>query len=61
MITFTSYGGSSGDVTGSKHLLKIDNEQYLLDCGMFQGSQENELRNLEKFEFDINKIKVVLL
>lgn len=61
MITFTSYGGSSGDVTGSKHLLKIDNEQYLLDCGMFQGSQENELRNLKKFEFDVSKIKAVLL
>lgn len=45
MISFTSRGASSGEVTGSKHELRIDDEVYLLDCGGWQGSQELEAQN----------------
>lgn len=61
MISLTSYGGCDGNVTGSKHLLQIDNEQYLVDCGFFQGGQPLELKNREPFAFDASKIRAVLL
>lgn len=61
MISLTSYGGCDGNVTGSKHLLQIDNEQYLVDCGFFQGGQSLEMKNREPFAFDTSKIRAMLL
>lgn len=61
MISFISYGGSSGIVTGSKHLLKIDNEEYLIDCGFYQGSQELEQKNKEPFKFIPKNLSAILL
>lgn len=65
MIKLISYGAShengKGEVTGSKHLLNVNGEQYLIDCGMLQGSQENELKNKENFKFAPSKVKAMLL
>ena len=36
-ITFL---GAAGYVTGSKHLLEINNKKILLDCGLYQGRNE---------------------
>lgn len=46
MITLTSFGGA-GEVTGSKHELKIDDELYLIDCGSWQGGFSTEAQNQE--------------
>jgi metallo-beta-lactamase family protein len=54
-----SYGGVEF-VTGSKHLLQVNNKHILIDCGMFQGSPELEKQNLEKFSF-IKELDFVLL
>lgn len=60
MISLTSYG-AAGEVTGSKHVLKIDDEEFLIDCGMWQGPQEDEQKN-RSFEFKKAKnLKAVLL
>lgn len=61
MITFTSYGGSSGNVTGSNHALQINNDKFILDCGFFQGNQDLEKRNQEPFKYDPSKVDAVLL
>ena len=32
--------GGAGTVTGSKTLLEVDYNKYLIDCGLFQGLKE---------------------
>jgi metallo-beta-lactamase family protein len=57
-----SFHGAAGTVTGSKHMISLDNgRQVLLDCGLFQGlGRETEGLN-EKFGFNPEKIDVLLL
>lgn len=53
------YGGA-GCVTGSCHILTIKNKTYLLDCGLFQGSDGNNGAN-ETFPFNPKDINGVIL
>ncbi|MGZ3852629.1 MAG: MBL fold metallo-hydrolase [Flavisolibacter sp.] len=57
-----SFHGAARTVTGTKHLIKLDNgKQILLDCGMFQGlGKETDALN-EHFGFNPDKIHAVLL
>ncbi len=59
-MRITSYG-AAGEVTGSCHLVEIDGYRLLLDCGMIQGSNEQERRNREPFPFDPDSIDMVVL
>ncbi|TDH26053.1 MBL fold metallo-hydrolase [Segetibacter sp. 3557_3] len=57
-----SFHGAARTVTGTKHLIKLDNgTQILLDCGMFQGmgTQTDELNR--NFGFDPRDINYLLL
>jgi metallo-beta-lactamase family protein len=54
------YGAASG-VTGSCHILRVGQRQVLLDCGLIQGSREEEARNGEPFPFDPAEIDAVVL
>lgn len=58
MAYYTAQGAAL-EVTGSCHHLKIGKIQILVDCGMFQGKDE-EL-NYEEFGFDPKKIDYVIL
>ncbi len=58
MITIQSYGATK-EVTGSCHIMKIDNKRIMIDCGMFQG--EYEEHNQDPFEFDPKQIDALLL
>ncbi len=58
MAFYTSYGAAE-EVTGSCHLLQINNTNILIDCGMFQG-EESEL-NFEPFRFDPSKIDYLIV
>lgn len=56
------FHGAAKTVTGSKHLVKVsDNQQILLDCGMFQGmGRQTDTLNAE-FGFNASSITCVLL
>ena len=56
-----SFHGAARSVTGSRHMIDAGKTRILLDCGMFQGSEELELLNYEDFKFDAQKIDFVLL
>lgn len=58
MAYYTAQGAAL-EVTGSCHHLKIGKIQILIDCGMFQGKDE-EL-NYEEFGFDPKEIDYLIL
>ncbi len=53
--------GAAGEVTGSCHILKVNGYHLLLDCGLIQGSRQDEARNRGPFPFDVGKIDAVVL
>ncbi len=59
-INFKSYG-ACGEVTGSKHFLKVDDKTLMIDCGMFQGKRDESYDKNHKLLFDPAKIDAVLL
>lgn len=57
-----SFHGAARNVTGSKHLITLDNgTQILLDCGMFQGMGEQTDELNEHFGFDPAKVDYLIL
>ena len=56
-----SFHGADRDVTGSCHLVECTGHRILIDCGLYQGSREEEKANEEPFPFDIHKIDAVVL
>jgi metallo-beta-lactamase family protein len=57
-ITFL---GAAGEVTGSCSLIEINEQKFLVDCGMFQGSEFADSRNGEPFAFDPKEIRAVFV
>jgi metallo-beta-lactamase family protein len=57
-ITFL---GAAGTVTGSKYLLEAEGKRLLVDCGLFQGSNELEQRNWNNPPVDPATIDWVVL
>ncbi|MGB5386036.1 MAG: MBL fold metallo-hydrolase [Eudoraea sp.] len=53
--------GASGTVTGSKFCLETDEQNILIDCGMFQGRKDLRRSNWEPLPFLADSIDVVLL
>jgi metallo-beta-lactamase family protein len=53
--------GAAGRVTGSCHLLRFDGRLVLLDCGMIQGSRDDEELNAGGFPFDPEQVDAVVL
>lgn len=56
-----TFCGAAGTVTGSCHLLDLENKKVLLDCGMFQGGSEADEMNYDQFEFDPAEIDILIL
>ncbi|MCY6959407.1 MBL fold metallo-hydrolase RNA specificity domain-containing protein [Clostridium brassicae] len=52
--------GAAKCVTGSCHILKINNKIVLLDCGLYQGKDAREKGN-EEFNFDPKAVDYVIL
>ncbi|MDD7764555.1 MAG: MBL fold metallo-hydrolase [Peptoniphilaceae bacterium] len=53
--------GASGTVTGSCYLIETVNEKFLIDCGMFQGSKDEENLNYEPFDFNVFELDFCIL
>ena len=57
-----SFHGAARTVTGSKHLVQLDNnENFLLDCGLFQGMGRDTDSLNAKFGFDPAQLDYVIL
>jgi metallo-beta-lactamase family protein len=57
-----SFHGAARTVTGSKHLLTLDNgKKILLDCGMFQGLGHDTQKLNDHFGFNPSEVDVLLL
>ncbi len=55
-----TFNGAAQVVTGSCHLVEIGGVKFLLDCGLFQGSEELEELN-PKLTFDPGEVDFVIL
>jgi metallo-beta-lactamase family protein len=53
--------GAAGTVTGSKYLIKFNNKNILVDCGLFQGLKELRELNWNNPAIDPASISTVLL
>jgi metallo-beta-lactamase family protein len=56
-----SFHGAARTVTGSKHLLEVDDRRLLVDCGLFQGRKDLRLLNWQELPFDPATLDVVVL
>jgi len=54
------YGAASG-VTGSCHILRVNGQTVLLDCGLIQGRREDMARNRTPFPFPPEQVDAVVL
>lgn len=57
-ITFL---GATKMVTGSNFLVERAGKKFLVDCGMYQGGDRDEMQNHEPFAYDVNEIDFMLL
>lgn len=53
--------GAAGTTTGSKHLLEINGQRILLDCGLYQGRRSESLKRNHEFPFNPTKLDAVVL
>lgn len=53
--------GAAGTVTGSKFLLSLNDRNYLVDCGLFQGPDSLEQLNWQPIPIPPNRISAVIL
>ena len=53
--------GAAGCVTGSKYLVEAAGKRLLVDCGIFQGSQELQDRNYKPLPADPKTIDYTML
>ena len=60
MATLT-FLGAARTVTGSKHLLEVDGQRILIDCGLFQGLKDLRLRNWAPMPIPPETIDCVVL
>ena len=56
-----SFLGGATTVTGSQYLLDTGDARVLIDCGMFQGSPNETVRNRLPFEYEPREVDALLL
>ncbi|MCB9385897.1 MAG: MBL fold metallo-hydrolase [Bryobacterales bacterium] len=56
-----TFRGAVGDVTGSMHQLDVDNERFLLDCGLYQGRRSEARKRNRELPFPADSVTGVLL
>jgi metallo-beta-lactamase family protein len=53
--------GAAGTTTGSQHLIHVNGQRILLDCGLYQGRRHEAFERNQHFPFDPSKVDVVVL
>jgi len=53
--------GAAQEVTGSKHILQIDDRYFMIDCGSFQGKRKESDEKNRNFQFDTERLESVVL
>lgn len=53
--------GATNLVTGSCYHVKTSGKEFLVDCGQFQGSIQEEKHNFDEFKFDPSKLDFIIL
>ncbi len=53
--------GAAGEVTGSKALIRFEDQSFLIDYGMFQGEKTSKQKNWEPFGINARNLTGVLL
>ncbi|MBP7248837.1 MAG: MBL fold metallo-hydrolase [Negativicutes bacterium] len=56
-----TFFGAARQVTGSSHLIEVDGNKVLIDCGLFQGRKQLEKLNRRKFPFNPADLQAVIL
>ncbi|MES0338433.1 MAG: MBL fold metallo-hydrolase [Anaerolineales bacterium] len=56
-----TFHGAAQTVTGSRHLLSLNDHQLLLDCGLFQGRRKDTYSRNLNFPFDVNSLDAAIL
>jgi len=56
-----SFYGATGTVTGSRYILEVDDSRLMVDCGLFQGSKQNRLKNWDRFQVEPASLDRVFL
>lgn len=56
-----TFYGAAQTVTGSKHLLEVNGQRILLDCGMFQGRRAEMYEKNQHLPFDASSIDLMIL
>lgn len=56
-----SFCGGALSVTGANYLLETERSRILVDCGLFQGSKELEVRNAKEFIYNPKTIDAVII
>lgn len=59
-MKLTFYGGA-GMVTGANYLLEDEKNKFLIDCGLYQGSNFCERQNFEPFPYNPQEIDYVFI
>jgi len=56
-----TFHGAAQTVTGSRHLLSLNDHQLLLDCGLFQGRRKDTYSRNLNFPFDVPALDAAIL
>ena len=56
-----SFYGADREVTGSCHMFETNGRKFLVDCGMWQGSQFNEAKNSQPLSFNPAEVSGVIV
>ena len=59
-ITF-HFMGAAGEVTGSKTVVRFEEQSFLIDYGMFQGEKTSKQKNWEPFGVNARNLTSVIL
>lgn len=56
-----TFHGAAGTTTGSQHLIEINGQRVLLDCGLYQGHREEAYDRNKNFPFEPSKVDALVL